>query len=277
MRDRFLCSRLPCRSRHRNQRLAPQLPHCRGQTLERDQRVVYPQQLGLHRIAVQPISLYDSCDRSLFQRQLHEVVAIQPFAFHRKEKLARSDGSRVDGICLRHIFERKLSPRRNKLRNPDERQLHFAAPACAASHSNPAARSASRATSRSSKGADPSRVTCTFSCPLPASRTMSPGRASPMASAIALRRSASTLYFTPVFCSPTTASLIIASGSSLRGLSDVSTTKSLPRPAASPISGRFLRSRSPPHPNTVNTLPFALETNSRPSAARFRKASSVCA
>ena len=47
---------------------------------------------------------------------------------------------------------------------------------------------------------------------------------------------------------------MIARGSSLRGLSEVSTTKSLPRPAASPISGRLARSRSPPQPNTVMTL-----------------------
>ena len=39
---------------------------------------------------------------------------------------------------------------------------------------------------------------------------MSPGRASLIASAIALRRSGSTVYFTPVFCSPTSASLMMA-------------------------------------------------------------------
>ena len=44
-------------------------------------------------------------------------------------------------------------------------------------------------------------------------------------------------------------------GFSLRGLSLVRITKSLPVPAASPISGRLLRSRSPPHPKTVITRP----------------------
>ena len=52
---------------------------------------------------------------------------------------------------------------------------------------------------------------------------------------------------------PTSASFMIASGSSERGLSLVSTTKSLPSAAACPISGRLARSRSPPHPNNVMT------------------------
>ena len=67
---------------------------------------------------------------------------------------------------------------------------------------------------------------------------------------------ASIVYFAPGRCRPTSASLMMASGSSLRGLSEVSTTKSLPRPAASPISGRLARSRSPPQPNTVMTRPL---------------------
>ena len=46
---------------------------------------------------------------------------------------------------------------------------------------------------------------------------------------------------------------MIASGSSLRGLSDVTTTKSASRAATAPISGRFARSRSPPHPNAQIT------------------------
>src|SRR5208282_3716177 len=69
------------------------------------------------------------------------------------------------------------------------------------------------------------------------------------AKAIALRRSGSMEYFAPDFCnpdlcSPTTASFMMASGSSERGLSEVRTTKSLPLPAASPINGRLVRSRS---------------------------------
>ena len=48
---------------------------------------------------------------------------------------------------------------------------------------------------------------------------------------------------------------MIASGSSERGLSEVTNTWSASRAAISPISGRFLRSRSPPQPNTTCSLP----------------------
>ena len=43
---------------------------------------------------------------------------------------------------------------------------------------------------------------------------------------------------------------MIASGSSERGLSEVTITTSASRAAISPISGRLPRSRSPPAPNT---------------------------
>ena len=46
-----------------------------------------------------------------------------------------------------------------------------------------------------------------------------------------------------------------ALGSSVRGLSEVSTTTSLARAAASPMSGRLPRSRSPPQPKTVMSAP----------------------
>ena len=44
-------------------------------------------------------------------------------------------------------------------------------------------------------------------------------------------------------------------GSSDRGLSDVSTARSEPLPAAAPMSGRFDGSRSPPQPKTTMTFP----------------------
>ncbi len=46
--------------------------------------------------------------------------------------------------------------------------------------------------------------------------------------------------------------LIMVKGSSVRGLSLVTMTRSLPRAAACPINGRLVRSRSPPQPNTSN-------------------------
>ena len=54
---------------------------------------------------------------------------------------------------------------------------------------------------------------------------------------------------------PRRTSSMIAAGSSLRGLSEVTTTTSLMRPATAPISGRLVRSRSPPQPNTVMSRP----------------------
>ena len=50
---------------------------------------------------------------------------------------------------------------------------------------------------------------------------------------------------------PRLISSMIRCGSSLRGLSDVITTTSLSRSATMPISGRLVRSRSPPQPKTV--------------------------
>ena len=49
---------------------------------------------------------------------------------------------------------------------------------------------------------------------------------------------------------PASTSAIIASGSSLRGLSEVRIARSASRPAIPPISGRLPRSRSPPQPKT---------------------------
>ncbi len=49
----------------------------------------------------------------------------------------------------------------------------------------------------------------------------------------------------------------MAAGSSLRGLSSVTMTKSARSAAASPISGRLDRSRSPPAPKTTISRPWA--------------------
>ena len=55
----------------------------------------------------------------------------------------------------------------------------------------------------------------------------------------------------------------------LRGLSEVTTTTSLSRAATMPISGRLVRSRSPPQPNTVIRPPVA------PAGARSRAGSAA--
>ena len=114
-------------------------------------------------------------------------------------------------------------------------------------------RSASRATVTSSNGSlRPSSNSWPCSWPLPATTITSPGPAASTASAIARRRSTSRSASAPA---PAITSSMIASGSSLRGLSEVTITRSARRRAASPISGRLARSRSPPAPNTATSRP----------------------
>ena len=69
-----------------------------------------------------------------------------------------------------------------------------------------------------------------------------------IASPIAARRSARARHPARL---PARISSMIASGSSERGLSEVTITRSASRLAISPISGRLPRSRSPPQPNTT--------------------------
>ena len=98
-------------------------------------------------------------------------------------------------------------------------------------------RSSSRATSRSSNGIfRPPSNSWPCSWPLPAITTMSPAAASPSASAIAARRSASTddarrSSIPARICS------MIASGSSERGLSEVTTARSESSAAGAPHQG----------------------------------------
>ena len=73
---------------------------------------------------------------------------------------------------------------------------------------------------------------------------------------------------------PRTISARIAAGSSLRGLSSVTSVKSARRVAISPITGRLPRSRSPPQPNTTTSLPLA---NGRKVASTVSSASGLWA
>src|SRR2546422_412345 len=65
---------------------------------------------------------------------------------------------------------------------------------------------------------------------------------------------------------PASISAMIASGASLRGLSDVTKTTSACSAAALPISGRLVRSRSPPHPQTAITRGPPPASRGRPRA-----------
>ena len=70
---------------------------------------------------------------------------------------------------------------------------------------------------------------------------------------------------------PCTISLAMAAGSSLRGLSLVTTTRSASLAARRPISGRLPRSRSPPQPNTqINSPPEPTAPRSAASAFSMR-------
>ena len=68
---------------------------------------------------------------------------------------------------------------------------------------------------------------------------------------------------------------MMASGSSERELSLVTIATSASSLAIFPISGRFSRSRSPPHPNTTITRPPP--TDARADSNTARKESGVCA
>ena len=69
---------------------------------------------------------------------------------------------------------------------------------------------------------------------------------------------------------------MIESGSSERGLSEVTTATSASRSAISPICGRLSRSRSPPQPKTqISRPPGAVIW--RAEASTFSSESGVCA
>src|SRR6185437_14213535 len=134
-----------------------------------------------------------------------------------------------------------------------------------------AERSASRVTVTSSNGSFlPPSNSCPCSCPLPAITTTSPAVALPTARAIASRRSTSR----SASGAPAITSSTIASGSSERGLSEVTITRSASLLATRAISGRFVRSRSPPAPNTTCSRPRVI---SRAARSTLSSASGVCA
>ena len=138
----------------------------------------------------------------------------------------------------------------------------------------PARRGARRATTRSSKGRASSPITWSCSWPLPAITTTSPRFAASRATPMARRRSSSSTAASGA-CSPPTTAAAIASGASLRGLSEVTTTTSAPASAAVPMRGRLAWSRSPPAPKTTTTR--ASPASSRAVASTRRNPSGVCA
>src|SRR5690606_28570072 len=99
-------------------------------------------------------------------------------------------------------------------------------------------RMAASSSSRSEKGCTTPPTSWPLSCPLPATRTTSPGPASATAAAMAALRSPIS-RISPASAgltarAPCSMAALMAAGSSLRGLSSVTITSSLPRTAASP-------------------------------------------
>ena len=73
---------------------------------------------------------------------------------------------------------------------------------------------------------------------------------------------------------PATISAMIASGSSERGLSEVTIAMSASSAAIRPMIGRLSRSRSPPQPKTQISLP---SVSLRAARSTFSSESGVCA
>ena len=111
------------------------------------------------------------------------------------------------------------------------------------------------------------------SCPLPAMRRPSSGPSIARAWAIAKALSPISSTLSKPFV-PRMMALRIAAGSSERGLSSVTMTRSARRAATSPMSGRFPASRSPPQPNTTMRLP---RTKGRSALSALSSASGLCA
>ena len=162
----------------------------------------------------------------------------------------------VDALARQRDEEIALAARcasrsRRRARVRRDRRRRACAPSISCATSSITPRSAAARARRSGRrtGARSPATSWPCSWPLPQITTTSPGCASASASPIAARRSASTVTSSGR-ASPATISARIASGSSERGLSLVTYTRSAPASAAAPIRGRFARSRSPPAPKT---------------------------
>src|SRR5664280_640609 len=175
-------------------------------------------------------------------RRGREVATVDTGPRQRHEQVAGLHGARVD-------------------RDPDHRRARIApqvggeqardVAGAAADHARLLCAS-SRTTARSSNGTVRSAKTCSVSWPLPATNTMQRSSASESAAAIASRRSGiARARGLPEARTPATTWSMIACGSSLRGLSEVTTGTSASRPTVSPIEARLPGSRSPPQPNTT--------------------------
>ena len=119
----------------------------------------------------------------------------------------------------------------------------------------PSSARAARTSIASSNGSTRSPTICPVSWPLPATTRTSPASSAADRGADRGPRGRRSRR------APGQASRIarrIAAGSSLRGLSSVTNTRSARAAAIAPISGRLPRSRSPPQPNTHDQAPLGM-------------------
>ena len=92
---------------------------------------------------------------------------------------------------------------------------------------------------------------------------------------VAVASALDAIFAKPDAISPCSVCAAICAGSSLRGLSVVSTATVAPLATAAPIGARFVGSRSPPQPNTqINRPPRDCSLNAR---STLLSASGVCA
>ena len=289
LRRHFLRRRLAGAAGDRDDTGAGPPPHLPGQRLQRAGRVVDPHQhrrAGVRRRTTERL-LHDRGGGPLLERLGDEGVAVEPVAADGDEQVSRLDRPRVDGDAphelrgvamdqapaggshdipggdrqrlqgLRHL-RRGPAPSQRRSRNVHvvERQRaiadHLVTLVPLAGDEHQVARRGPR-----DRGLD-RRLAVDDGEERRGARPLLP-----------LRRHRSAGITMPRLISS-----MICSGSSLRGLSEVMTTRSLSRAATAPISGRLLRSRSPPQPNTVMSRPVA---SGRAVSSRFLSASSVCA
>src|SRR5437588_1603512 len=173
-------------------------------------------------------------------RGIDEIMPVAILSSDAEECLPRSDGAGVDGNSGNGPWQRAGAASLHRgchcFDRPERPLIHATLPASAAVMA-----------SWSLNGSTCLPTIWPVSWPLPAISNTSPERKAAIDALIASRRS-------PISTAPGAARRIaarMAAGSSLRGLSSVTITRSASRAAIAPIIGRLPASRSPPQPNTT--------------------------
>src|SRR5262245_33014037 len=197
---------------------------------------------------VQPAATVGGDDRqpgAALECGRHELMAVAVVPGDGEERFAQQDAAAVDRNAADRGRQRAGALGAHRLRHGvdgPERLAHAGFPSSAAATA-----------SWSLNGSVCLPMIWPVSWPLPATSSTSPRRSSAIAEAIASRRS-------PISIAPGAALRIaarMAAGSSLRGLSSVTITRSALATAISPIIGRLPASRSPPQPKTTTRRPVA--------------------